>query len=186
VSGRAVILAVAMLAASAAHAVTISELMQRLAGVPASQARFTETRHSSLLKTPLVVTGRLVYRRPDRLEKHVQSPFAESTVIEGSRVSMAKGGEAGRTMTVPAGAAQALVESLRATMAGDLPALERHFTVHLQGSLEDWTLTLIPREAALADIVTRVEIAGANASLRRIEVLEASGDRSVTVIEDAK
>jgi hypothetical protein len=71
-------------------------------------------------------------------------------------------------------------------MAGDLPALERHFTVHLQGSLEDWTLTLIPREAALADIVTRVEIAGANASLRRIEVLEASGDRSVTVIEDAK
>ena len=175
------------LAASAsAQALSALELMQRLATVPASQASFTETRHSSLLKTPLVVTGRLVYRRPDRLEKHVQSPFIESTVIDGSRLSMTRGGDAGRTMNVPAGPAQALVESLRATLAGDLAALERHFNVHLQGNLDAWTLTLIPREAALADVVTRVEIAGNDANLRRIEVLEASGDRSVTVIDGAK
>ena len=84
-----------------------------------------------MLKQPLVLSGRLVYRRPDRLEKHVQAPFVETITIEGSRVTVARSGSEGdRVITLPAGStAQALIESLRATLAGDLPALERHFAV---------------------------------------------------------
>ena len=171
------------LATGTAHAWSTRDLMSLMAGVNESETSFVETRHSSLLKAPLVLTGRLVYRRPSRLEKHVQSPYAESTVIEGSQVSVTRGnGQPSRTVTVPAGAAQALVESLRATLAGDLPALERHFTVSVTGEQGAWALTLLPRDAALSDFVKRVEITGADAKLGRIEMLEGSGDRTVTVM----
>jgi hypothetical protein len=177
--------ALAMLAfAAPARALEPDALMKRLATVPASEARFTETRTSSLLKTPLVVSGRLVYRRPDRLEKHVQRPFVESTMIEGAKVTMSRGQGDTRTLTIPAGAAQALVESLRATLAGDLSALQRYFTVHVDGTIAAWTMTLVPRETELSGYVLHVEIAGEDARLRRIEVHEASGDRTVTVLED--
>lgn len=178
----ALILSVVALAASA-QPLTAAQLMQRLSEVPASETRYTETRHSSLLKTPLTTSGRLVYRRPDHLEKHVLAPFVESTVIDGSRVTVAKDGQsAKRTLTVPAGPAQALVESLRATLAGDLAALERHFIVHVGGSASDWTMTLMPREAELSNFVLRVEIAGREARLLRMEVFEAGGDRTVTAL----
>ena len=71
---------------------TRAELMQVLSDVPSSRARFIETRHSALLKKPLVLSGRLVYRRPDRLEKHVQTPFEESIIDRGiARVDHAAG-----------------------------------------------------------------------------------------------
>ena len=169
-----------------AGAFAASDLMKALSDVPSSRARFTETRHSALLKKPLVLSGTLVYRRPDRLEKHVQTPYAESITIEGTRVSIKReGAEAGRAFTLPAsGPAQALIESLRATLAGDLPALERHFAIAVAGVHEDWTMSLTPRDATLGAAVLRVDFAGRGNRVQRIEILEAGGDRSVTTISD--
>jgi outer membrane lipoprotein-sorting protein len=171
-----------------AHALTPAELMQVLSDVPSSRAHFIETRHSAMLKKPLVLTGRLVYRRPDRLEKHVQAPFEESITIEGTRVSITRpGGDPTRVFTLPAsGAAQALIESLRATLAGDLPALERHFAINVSGTRGDWTMSLTPRDAALGAVVLRVDFAGRDNRLQRIEVLETGGDRSVTTIDESR
>src|SRR5688572_18846507 len=169
-----------------ARALSAPELMQMLADVSSSRVQFIETRHSALFKKPMVTSGRLVYRRPDRLEKHVQSPFVESTIIEGNRVSISRAGaDADRMATLPAsGPAQALIGGLRATLAGDLAALERHFVVDVAGTRGDWTMTLTPREPALAAAVVRVEFAGQGNRLRRGEVGEAGGDRTVTTISD--
>ena len=176
---------VALLGTAAASTLTPEALMAELAGVASSRARFTETRHSTLLKQPLTMTGTLVYRRPDHLEKHVRSPFEESVTIDGTRINMARQGEAGRTIAVPAsGPARALVESLRATLAGDLPALSRHFAVAVSGTRGEWAMTLTPRDPALAATVMRVEFAGNGSRVQRIEVYEAGGDRSVIVIDD--
>jgi outer membrane lipoprotein-sorting protein len=169
-------------ACAQAEPLAAAELMRELANVPASEVRFTETRTSAMLKAPLVVSGRLVYRRPDRLEKHVERPFAETTIIERSRVTVTRA-DTSRTSAVPAGAPQALVESLRATLAGDLAALERHFNVHVAGETREWTLTLVPRDAELSRTVSRVEISGSASALRRIDVLEASGDRTQTLLD---
>lgn len=179
--------ALALCTAAASHGastLTPEALMAQLAGVASSRARFVETRQSALLKQPLVLTGTLVYQRPDRLEKHVATPFVESVTIAGSRVDIARPGETGRTIAMPpAGPARALAESLRATLAGDLPALARHFVVEVAGTPGAWTMTLTPRDPALAATVERVTFAGAADRVQRIDVLEASGDRSVTTIQ---
>ena len=71
---------------------------------------------------------------------------------------------------------------MRATLAGDRAALERHYSVQLEGQPEAWTLTLMPREQKLASLVKRIQIAGVRERLKRIEVEEASGDWSVMLI----
>ena len=184
--GATLLVAAAMLGmAGSASAFSTEALMQLLAEVQSSRAQFVETRQSTMLKTPLTSSGQLVYQRPDRLEKHVQSPFVESTTIEGSRVTVSRGGPEGNRviMLPPGGTAQALIESLRATLAGDLAALERHFNVSVSGSRNAWSMTLTPR-ATLP--VVRVDFAGADRHVQRIEVVESGGDRTVTTISDER
>jgi outer membrane lipoprotein-sorting protein len=163
----------------------LAELMRLLAQVPSAEARFTETRRIALLQSPLVVKGRLAYVRPDRLEKHVLEPYDERTVVSGNTVVI-ENRTRNRTTTVSLTSAPAiltLVESLRATLAGDTAALERHYAVRLEGRPEDWTLTLTPRAQSVIALIAQVRLSGKGARVLRVEVDEAGGDSSLMVIE---
>ena len=173
-------------AASGAAPLTVGELMQMLGAVESENARFVETRHSALLKAPLVTEGTLAYRRPDRVEKHVLSPYDERITVEGGRLTMENRTQ-NRKKTVSVSGAPgiaALVESVRATRAGDLDALQRHFALQLEGSREQWTLTLTPLDAELARYVSQLALSGSGARIGRITVEEAGGDRSVMEISE--
>lgn len=185
---RALVLLVALAPATAAADFSLPDLMQMLARVPSARARFTETKQVALLSKPLVVTGRLAYVRPDRLERHVLTPHDERVAIVGSQVTV-ENRTRNQTRTFSTSADPmllALVESLRATLAGDLPALERFFAVTLHGQRDDWTLVLVPRDAQVAATIARIRIGGAQSGLRRLEIDEAGGDRSVTSIDESR
>ena len=162
----------------------LSALMELLAAVPSSRDSFSETKHSAVLSAPLLLKGTLAYARPDRLEKSVLAPYEERTVVAGNSVTMENRTlQQSRTFSLSSSSpVSAFVESMRATLAGDRAALERHYRVQLEGKAESWTMTLVPREKKLASLVKRIQIGGARERLRRIEVEEASGDRSVMLI----
>jgi outer membrane lipoprotein-sorting protein len=177
------LLAAALLALPApAAALDLRELMAALAQVPEAKDSFVETRHSAVLTAPLVLKGELAYVRPDRMEKQVLAPYFERTVISGGSVTI-ENRSTKRTFSLASSApVSALIESLRATLAGDRAALERHYEVQLEGREASWTLTLAPRDAKLAALVKRIQIAGARVQLKRIEIEETAGDRSVMLI----
>ena len=164
--------------------VDLPALMGMLADVASAKDSFTESKRSAMLSAPLVLKGTLVYTRPDRLEKHVLSPYEERTIIAGNFVTIEnltlkqkRNFSLSSSTTV-----SALIESMRATLAGDAAALERHYSIQLEGGPGSWLLTLLPRDEKLADLVTRIRIAGTRERLRRIEVEERSGDQSVMLI----
>jgi outer membrane lipoprotein-sorting protein len=162
----------------------LASLMTLLAGVTTSTESFVESKQSALLNAPLVLKGRLVYGRPDRLEKHVLSPYEETTIIAGSMVTIENRKQKQRksfnlSASMPAAA---LIEGMRATLAGDVPALERHYGIQLEGTQDAWLLTLTPRDEKLTGLVARIRIAGARERLKRIEIDESSGDQSVMLI----
>jgi hypothetical protein len=166
----------------------VAELMLMLASVESSTARYVETRESALLKAPLVFRGTLFYRRPDRFEKRVLFPQDERITLEGGELTLENRAQ-NRRKTIGVGSAPglaALVESIRATRAGDLAALKRHYTLQLEGSREQWTLTLRPVESQVADYVTSIVLSGAESRIARITVQETGGDRSVMEIMEAK
>jgi outer membrane lipoprotein-sorting protein len=160
-----------------------------MAQVPASQARFVETRHLALLTAPLELKGSLSYERPNRLAKHVQSPVDEVLSVDGDMLTLANKAKGERRVVSlrEQPAAGALVASVRATLAGDRGELERHYQVELSGTRPAWTLRLVPRDARVARTVEAITLAGADARLTRVETLEKSGDRSLmTIVHDGK
>jgi 16S rRNA U516 pseudouridylate synthase RsuA-like enzyme len=84
-------------------------------------------------------------------------------------------------------ALRALVESIRATLAGDRAQLERHYQVQFSGKENAWQLRLVPRDTQLRSYVESITLNGAGARIQRIEALEGAGDRSVmTILHDGK
>lgn len=167
----------------------LDALMRDMAAVPASRSRFVETRHVALLTRPLELKGSLSYERPNRLTKHVESPFDETLTIDGEALSLVnktKGVQRFVSLREQP-AVGALVESVRATLAGDRAQLERHYRMQFSGARNAWRLRLVPREAQLKGYVESILLSGDGASLQRIEVTEGSGDSSVmTILHDGK
>ncbi|MGH8581263.1 MAG: LolA-related protein [Gammaproteobacteria bacterium] len=156
-------------------------LMRLLAQVPRSEAGFEETRFMSMLSEPLKLSGTLSYVRPDHLEKSVRSPYRERLTVTGDRLSLEAGAASEpRVLSLSEQPLlRALVEGVRATLAGDLASLERHYRVTLEGTLGHWVLSLHPRLAETQALLAWVRIDGQRERIIGLEVQEASGDRSV-------
>jgi outer membrane lipoprotein-sorting protein len=171
--------------ATGAEEWNLPELMKRMAEIPASQARFTETRHVAILTAPLEVRGTLSYARPDRITKHVLAPFEERISVQGDTLTV-ENRSRGESRTMPVQSnpvVWGLVESVRATLAGDLALLQRFYRVALSGTRAAWVLTLEPLDAQVGRHLQSIRIAGADARLDSIEIREANGDRAVMAIQ---
>jgi outer membrane lipoprotein-sorting protein len=172
------------LPAPAAESWGLEDLFAGFAKIPSSNARFTETREIGMLTAPLESSGTLSYRRPDFLEKRTLQPQPEGLRLEGDRLTLTQADGASRTLSVSAmPEIQTYVESIRATLRGDVPSIMRFYEVALEGVPQDWRMRLTPRAEEARKIVQRIVIAGGDTTIRRIEVLQADGDRSVMTIQ---
>jgi outer membrane lipoprotein-sorting protein len=178
------LLVVTLLAAggvAAQEAFNVEALMRRLASTGESAVAFTETRHSAALKTPLATTGELRFTPPARLERKVKTPFEERYVVDGDRVTIERKGGTAQTVSLAGQPAlAAFLESIRATLRGDLATLKRFYRVELGGAPSAWTLVLLPADPGMAEFVTVIRMSGTAGRLTGMEVVETGGDRVVT------
>ena len=170
------------LAANAAAPWTVRQLFEALAQKRPERAAFQEKKYLSLLDRPAKSSGELVFTPPSRLEKRTLKPRAESVVVDGDRVTLERNGKRHTLTLSEQPAVAALIDSIRATLAGDLAALTRTYSVGLEGTAQSWRLVLRPLDPAVSPLVTRIEIAGAEAEVRTVEIFQADGDRSVMTI----
>jgi hypothetical protein len=182
--GAAVVGLLAALASALASATpdTLDELLGTLAARRHGHIAYTEVQHLAVLDEPLRSSGELLYEAPDRLEKRVLEPRAETLVLAHGVLSATRGGHTHVLELAAAPQLAPLIESLRATLAGDRAALERLFRLEFAGDLAHWTLSLTPREPAAARTVAWVRITGERAELRTVEILAADGDRSLLTL----
>jgi hypothetical protein len=161
--------------------------MQSLAQVKSSKARFVERKFLRILNEPLESRGTLSYSAPAHLEKHTLTPKPESLILDQDRLTFEdQGRKQRRTLALQEfPVVWAFVESIRSTLAGDLPSLNRFYEVRLEGSRGDWRLLLKPRDSKIQALVSQIRITGREQQVRVIEVMETGGDRSeMTIIED--
>lgn len=160
----------------------LPDLMALMAQVPAAQEAFTERKYMDVLVEPIVLTGDLSYRRPDRIERHVRRPYEERLIVEGDRLTVETLDGQKHLALHRHPVIWGFVESIRSTLTGDEATLRRIYDVRLEGDRRRWTLTLTPRDKKLADYVTSIKIGGAGHRIFRVETREADGDRSVMTI----
>jgi hypothetical protein len=166
----------------------IDALMAELARTPASEVSFRETKYLAALKTPLELQGTLKFQRPDHLERHVSAPFEESFVVDGDRMRLERKatGERHQLSLQSQPVLWAFIESIRATLRGDLATLRKFYRVELAGTQAQWTMTLLPNDVEMGQLVRVIRIGGRQGHVQSIEVQETSGDRSITRIEEKR
>lgn len=175
---RCLVLGALLAAPSLAHAQTawgIGPLMQSLAEVKSASATFTETKTMAVLKTPLETSGTLRYVAPDYLRKTIETPTRQDFVLQNGTVTLTSDGKTQHFDLSQAPPLAGLVEGVRATLAGDRPALQRYYTIALSGSAENWQLVLHPRDAGLSRFLTWLSIRGSQNRVTEIDT-GAAGD----------
>lgn len=170
--------------ASAAAGWGVEQLMQALGEVKSSNARFVERKHMAILSAPLETSGALVYIAPDRLEKHTQTPWRESLLLERDQLTIENPERNHRRTVVLQDypVIWAFVESIRSTLAGDLATLNRFYEVKLAGGESQWRLTLRPRDPQMEEVVSEIRLSGSRNRVNAIEIIETNGDRSVMTV----
>jgi hypothetical protein len=160
----------------------LDRLMALLAQRQHGEADFSETKYLSLLKQPLKSSGVLIYDAPDHLEQRTALPKPQSLVLDHGVVTMQIGKHQRVLRLADYPQLAPLIDSIRATLAGDRAALERVFQIGFDGSLEHWQLRLTPRDPTLAASLKRIDMSGERDAIREVQVMQGDGDHSVMSI----
>ena len=192
---RILLLALAVLAAAPAFADPpaptgwgLPQLLAGMRGVNSTTAHFSERKFDRLLKQPLLASGTLIYVAPDQLQKETLDPVPSRLTLSGDNLTVVT--PDGKTRVISLSeypAFGALIESARATLAGDGPKLARYYTPTLSGTAQAWSLLLVPRDDRLRAILTSIRIQGAANAILAIETQEHDGDRTeMTITPDPR
>ena len=177
--GRRVLLLLALGAAPAmAQESGLEALMRAMAAVRQRTDGFTEEKAIPELDLPLPSEGTLRWTAPDRLEKRTTFPIEERLTVEGGRMVYARP-DRGVTREFALDdqpELRALVESVRATLAGDLPGLRRYYAIGFEGSAEGaWRMVLTPISARVRAAVQEIRLAGQGAQVRSVDTEGGGG-----------
>jgi outer membrane lipoprotein-sorting protein len=164
----------------------LDALLARMAQVKAGEATFTEERRVSQLDRVLRSSGRLSFAAPDTFVRETLEPRPERMAVVGNQATITRGGRTTSTLLDGVPEAAAVVEAIRGTLTGNRATLERYFAPDLQGSAEQWTLDLVPRDARLRTQVVHLRVSGRQAQVRELQVMLAGGDTSLMRIEPAE
>ena len=161
--------------------------MREFAAVRSARARFTETKYLKMLDRPIESSGTLAYDAPSRLEKLTLLPKRERMLVEQDKVTLETGAQPKRRVLsiTDYPLLRAFIESIRATLAGDLATLERFYRVEFDGGADGWRLKLEPADAKTKSVVRVIRITGSGGEIGTVEVEQSDGDRSVmTMVRD--
>jgi outer membrane lipoprotein-sorting protein len=106
-------------------------------------ARFTQTKHLSLLEEPLVATGRFLFKRPDRMRLDIESPRPATILINGRDIRIPGMSESDKQQLAITPMA-AMFTELGAMFSGSPAVLRQHFDLvakPAEGAIE---VTLTP------------------------------------------
>ena len=140
-------------------------------------AEFAQTKHLTLLDEPLVSTGRLLLKRPDRILLRIETPRPTTVLVRGHEVYIPD---------VPEHERQALALSPVATMfselgaifSGSVTALEKNFEVFATADPTGVRVHLVPRQESWKQMYRSIDIrfGGPQLVIQEIHLDDTLGD----------
>jgi len=163
---------------------SLQDLDNQLRGTPVVRGEFIQRKYLRGLEEPLRATGTFTLATGHGLLWNLAAPVTRSLRItpKGIAYYVAESegsGENGRWVVDSTRGQQSRTFRLfLSVLNGDTTELRKHFDLSLTGIEGEWQLALVPRSALLKQIFSSIEVAG-GAEVRRIELHETQGDRSV-------
>lgn len=170
------------LAFQTACALDLSQLMQVLAENKGGKTTFIERKYVAMLDEPVESSGELRFDPPYRLERRTLKPRTETVVLEKETLTLSQGKSSRTVNLMEYPELGVLIESIRATLAGDQRTLERYYQVNLSGTLTAWQLVLTPKNTQATKLVKLIRLMGQRSLVSRIDVELTDGDMSIMTI----
>lgn len=164
----------------------LESLMRSMAQIRSATAHFTERKTLPMLTAPLLASGSLAYMAPDYIRKTTTAPVREDFVLRRDEITLTgPGNQSHRFSLAQDPEIGGLAEGIRATLAGDLPALEQSYLVTFSGSRAGWQLVLVPKDQGLRHFISWIAIRGDGNRITGIDTASADGGRSeMRITED--
>ena len=177
--------------AKAVETWSVQELMQTMSQIDSFKANFEEVKDFAFFTDAIKVSGSLNYKKPGYLKREVVSPHREVTLIEDDiiHIERERTGDNDTSQKQQLSidihpAVRTLIESIRATFAGDIEVLEKYYQLVFAGDKSSWHLVLYPLQEKVIKHVRQVEIFGAGREVNKIITIEADDSESEITIVD--
>jgi hypothetical protein len=155
-----------------------SQVRQRLQDAELLRGEFEQAKTLKGFKKPLLSRGQFLVARGKGVQWLVREPFASTLVVTPERLlaRQADGRISAQLNTRDEPGLRVVNSVMFALVRGDVAALGERFTVdgELLGK-DGWRLRLVPRDAALLQVFSQVDIEG-DQFVRSIRMAEAQGD----------
>jgi outer membrane lipoprotein-sorting protein len=148
---------------------------------------FREEKRVALLARPLTSTGTITFDRGRGIARSTLTPRPEHVVLTRTtlRIRTDK-----KTEEIPLDKSKdlkAFALIFPTLLRGDRAELERAFDIGLYGSARDWwALAFTPKTASLKKMVKRVVVFGRRTGVVSLQIIESSGDTTVTRLTDLR
>ncbi|WP_417661819.1 outer membrane lipoprotein carrier protein LolA [Pseudomonas sp.] len=166
-----------------ACAFDLTALSNQLADNAVVRGPFIQEKHLRAMAQPLTSRGQFVLATDKGLLWQLQSPISQTYRINSEGI--ARRTNAGWQMQPGNNAAAQQSRLFLALLRGDSSGLKADFELQLQGTKDDWALTLEPRALLLKQIFSRIEIKGGEL-VQRIELFETQGDRTLLQLPNSQ
>jgi outer membrane lipoprotein-sorting protein len=188
------VVAVLLLAQSAGAEPSCDSTDSCLRAIEAAQARtetisarFTQTKHLSLLNEPLVSTGRFVFKRPDRMRLEVESPRAATILVKGREITIPGISDADKRQLAMTPMAS-MFGALGGMFGGSADALRQHFRVAAVAADGGIEVTLTPTVPEWQRLFTTIQLrfTGPDLVMSAMRLDDPLGDRLDIVMSDVQ
>ena len=183
----AAVLALTLALVSPAHAAPpeLGAVLKQLSEIAALSLRFKEEKRMALLAAPLASEGVLHYQKPRLLARHTARPRKGSLLLKDDTLSFGNAKQAQSIALSSQPSLRVLVDTFVSVLGGDREALERVATVTLEPLTGDaYRIRVTPKDDKVKRLVQSMTFDGKGALLSRMELLDASGDTTVTTFHD--
>jgi len=151
----------------------LGSILKRLAEPPVVRARFVQERHIADMERPALSRGRIAVSRREGVLWQVDSPvrltlaFTPNEIIETGADGVRRLRAQGRNAETQIG------RVMRGILGADAETLQASFTATASGSLERWSIRLVPRPREMAQALREIRLGGGR-HLETIEIEETS------------
>jgi hypothetical protein len=178
---RTVLLVLGALPLLAQAADLASQVRQRLQDTELLRGDFEQAKTLKGFKKPLLSRGQFLVARGKGVQWLVREPFASILLVTPERLlaRQADGRISAQLNTRDEPGLRVVNSVMFALLRGDVAALTERFAVdgELLGK-DGWRLRLVPRDAALLQVFSQVDIEG-DQFVRSIRMAEAQGDSTL-------
>lgn len=169
----------------AAKAQTSEEIISRIgqasAQMTSMECDFTQTKHLDILNDSMVSTGKMYYMQADRLRWEYTSPYEYTFILNGNQVLLRNNGRSDvidvNRNKMFKDIARLMMESITGTCLSD----GKTFQTKAETRDGQWIATLIPIKKDMKQMWSELvlHIDPDKKMVQKVEMLEASGDRTV-------